>query len=334
MSDLLSELYRRRWSVGAVALLAATTGYGLGARSPMESHSERRLLLTDTTEESVLGTTLQPVPIEERQAEVTARAGSELTRDRVIEALGLRRGDVKSVSATAEEGSSFITISVTTPAGVDAAAVVDQVGLEVVEQQSAAANERLDALAGQLREAATAMDGEIATVQAELETLVRDIAVLQLEVSGGAGAAAVEPAVDLALKSDQAAALRATRTELEDAQADFERRAREAAVAAAVKVGGLEVYGPAGDVTTSRALPPMQLGVLTASLAFLVMVGAAYFTAYRAETETVPLVLVTDPPVDRTTTPAGRRRTEDSGFHDQSLVRLRDQSYPARSELL
>jgi hypothetical protein len=66
-------------------------------------------------------------------------------------------------------------------------------------------------------------------------------------------------------------------------QADFERRAKEADVAGTVTSGGLEVYEPAGAVDTTRTLPPLQLGVLAASIALVVLVCAAYFVAYRTE---------------------------------------------------
>jgi hypothetical protein len=320
VNDLLGELYRRRWWIGAVLVLAALTGGVLGARSPLESRSDVRLLLTDTTEETALTSALQTLPIEERQTAVTSRVESQLTRDRVVEALDLAPDAIRGISADAGEGSSLIAVHVTTVSGVDASEVADWVAREVVEQQGAAARERLDALGRQLRDAGASMQEEIAALEAALQALVREIAVLQLEVDASEGTGDPHAAIELALKSDEAAGMRSTRSALHETQADFERRAREAEVAAAVRTGGLEVYGSASDVATSRSLPPKQLGILAASLAFVVMVGIAYFATYRAEAQMLPLVLVTDPALGRTAPPGGRRRADDLPADDHSFV--------------
>jgi hypothetical protein len=284
VTDLLGVLHAHRWLVVAILALAASLGYGFGSRSPVESRADTRLLLVDPSEESAVFPTSDPLPLEERQSAVVSRAESQRVRADVTKALGLRPGDIKSISAVAEEGESFVTITVATVEGVDTGAIADQVAESVVAEQREAVGARSDALASELRQSAEATNAEIAAVDAQLTQLSRDIAVLQLDVGRNAGTdASVEPQVQLAVKTDKANGLRSQRAELLATQADFERRAKEADVAGTVSSGGLEVYEPAGTVDTTRTLPPLQLGVLAASIALVVMVCGAYFVAYRIE---------------------------------------------------
>lgn len=285
VTDLLGVLHAHRWLVVAILALAASLGYGFGSRSPVESRADTRLLLVDPSEESAVFPTSDPLPLEERQSAVVSRAESQRVRADVTKTLGLRPGDIKSISAVAEEGESFVTITVATVEGVDTGAIADQVAESVVEEQREAVGARSDALASELRQSAEDTNAEIAAIDAQLTQLSREIAVLQLDVGRNAGTdASVEPQVQLAVKTDSANGLRSQRTELLATQADFERRAKEADVAGTVSSGGLEVYEPAGTVDTTRTLPPLQLGVLAASIALVVMVCAAYFVAYRIET--------------------------------------------------
>jgi hypothetical protein len=284
LTDLLGVLHAHRWLVVAILALAASLGYGFGSRSSVESRADTRLLLVDPGEEGAVLPTSDPLPLEERQSAVVSRAESQRVRADVTEALKLGPGDIKSISAVAEEGESFVTITVTTVEGVDTGAIADRVAASVVEQQREAVGARSDALASELRQSAKDANADIATIDAQLEQLSRDIAVLQLQVNRNAGTdASVDPQVALAAKTDQANGLRSNRTALLSTQADFERRAREADVAGTVSSGGLEVYEPAGTVDTTRTLPPLQLGVLAASIALVVLVCAAYFVAYRTE---------------------------------------------------
>jgi uncharacterized protein involved in exopolysaccharide biosynthesis len=284
VTDLLGVLRRRRWWIAAVLAVAALVGYGIGLLSAVEKRAETRLLLVDTSEESVESPASGPLPLDERQSAVVSRAESQRTRAEVTRALALEPGDIKSISASAAVGQSFVTITVTTDDGVDAAAVTDRVATSVVEQQRDAVRERLEALAEELRQAATGTNDEIAAVDAQLAPLSREIATLQVQVDRSTGTTAgVDPLVELALKNDQATGLRSTRAALVTTQSDYERRARDADVAAAVSSGGVQVYETAGTVHTTRAVPPVQMGVLLASIALIVMVGAAYFTAYRAD---------------------------------------------------
>lgn len=284
VTDLLGVLHAHRWLVVAILALAASVGYGFGSRSPVESRADTRLLLVDPSEEGAVLPTSDPLPLEERQSAVVSRAESQRVRADVTKALGLKPGDIKSISAVAEEGESFVTINVATVEGVDTGAVADQVAASVVEEQREAVGARSDALASELRQSAENTNAEIAAIDAQLAQLSRDIAVLQLDVNRNAGSdASVDPQVQLAVKTDRANGLRSTRAALLTTQADFERRAKEADVAGTVSSGGLEVYEPAGTVDTTRTLPPLQLGVLAASIALVIMVCAAYFVAYRIE---------------------------------------------------
>ena len=284
LTDLVGVLHRRRWWIAAIVAIAALVGYGLGSRSPLEGQADTRLLLVEPSEEGAGFSTPEPLPLAERQSLVISRAESQKVRADVIDALGLEPADIKSVSADAAEGESFVTITVTTGDGVDTAAITDQVAASVVEQQREAVGARSEALAGELRQTVEETNAEIAAVDAQLEQLSRDIAVLQLQVDRNAGTDdSVDPQVALAVKSDMATGLRNNRAALLSTQADFERRAKEADVAGAVSSGGLEVYTPAGTVATTRTLRPVQLGMLAASIALVVQVCAAYFVAYRAE---------------------------------------------------
>jgi hypothetical protein len=285
LTDLVGVLHRRRWWIAAIMALAALVGYGLGSLSPLEGQADTRLLLVEPSEEGAgLFSAPEPLPLEERQSLVISRAESQQVRADVTEALGLEPGDIKSVSADAAEGESFVTITVTTVDGVDTAAVTDRVAASVVEKQREAVGERSNALADELRQTANDTNAEIAAVDAQLEQLSRDIAVLTLQVDRNAGTdASVDPQVALAVKTDMATGLRNTRAALLATQADFERRAKEADVAGAVSSGGLEVYTPAGTADTTRTLQPVQLSLLAASIALVVQVCAAYFVAYRAE---------------------------------------------------
>lgn len=296
LTDLVGVVYRRRWWVVAIVALAALVGYGLGARSPLESRSDTRLLLVEPSEDGAVSPASGPLPLAERQSAVISRAESQRARAEVTEALGLEPGDIKSVSADAEEGQSFVTITVTTVEGVDTAAVTDEVAEWVVDEQREAMRARSDALAGELRRSAEATNFEIAAVDAQLEQLSRDIAVLTLDVDRNAGTdASVDPQVALSIKTDKANGLRSTRAALLSTQSDFERRAKEADVAGAVGSGGVELYQPAGTADTSRTLPPVQLSVLAASLALVVIVCAAYFAAYRTDAAHGTTTLRTEP---------------------------------------
>ena len=315
LTDLVGVLHRRRWWIAAIVALAALFGYGLGARSPLESQAETRLLLVEPSEEGAVLPGPEPLPLEERQSLVISRAESAQVRADVTEALGLEPGDIKSVSADAAEGESFVTITVTTVDGVDTAAITDRVAASVVEQQREAVGARSDALAGELRRTANDTNAEIAEVDAQLEQLSRDIAVLQLQVDRNAGTdASVEPQVALAVKNDMATGLRNTRAALLATQSDFERRAKEADVAGAVSSGGLEVYTPAGTADTTRTLQPVQLSVLMASIALLVQVCAAYFVAYRAEAQPGTLAPTTEHGSNgRTAAPVPSQDDHDTG---------------------
>lgn len=284
LTDLVGVLHRRRWWVIAIVALAALVGYVLGARSPLESRADTRLQLVEPSEDGAVSPASDPLPLEERQSAVIARAESPRARTAVTDALGLEPGAIKSVSADAEEGQSFVTIAVTTVEGVDTAAITDQVAEWVVEEQRDAMRARSDALAGELRREANAIDTEIAAVDGQLEQLSRDIAVLTLDANRNAGLdASVDPQVAIAVKTDKANGLRSTRAALLSTQSDFERQAKEADVAGAVSSGGVELYQPAGAADTSRTFPPIQFGVLAASLALVVLVCAAYFAAYRVD---------------------------------------------------
>jgi uncharacterized protein involved in exopolysaccharide biosynthesis len=284
LTDLVGVLHRRRWWIAAIVALAAVVGYGLGSRSPLESRADTRLLLVEPSEEGTVLPASDPLPLEERQSAVVSRAESHVVRAEVAEALGLKPGDIKSVSADAAEGESFVTIAVTTVDGVDTAAITDRIAASVVEQQREAVGARSNALAGELRRAAKDTNAEIAAIDAQLEQLSRDMAVLKLDAGRKTGTdASVDPQVALAVKTDMATGLRSSRAALVSTQADFEHRAKEADVAGAVSSGGLEVYEPAGTAGTTRTLPPVQLSVLAASLALVVLVCAAYFVAYRTE---------------------------------------------------
>jgi uncharacterized protein involved in exopolysaccharide biosynthesis len=284
VTDLLGVLHRRRWWIAAVVGLGALIGYGLGSLSPVEARAETRLLLTEPSEESVLSRPPEQVPLEERQSAVVARVESPVTEADVIDELDLEPGDIKSISADAEEGESFVTVRVTTDEGVDTAVITDQVAETVIDQQRDAFGARSNALAAELRQSAADIDTEIAAVDAQLQQSSRDIAALQGEVDRSAGTSAgLDSAAELDLKTEMASGLRSTRAALVSTQSDFERRAKEADVAAAVSSGGLEVYAPAGAADTARAFPPLQLAVLLASIGLVVMVGAAYFSAYRSE---------------------------------------------------
>ena len=310
VADLLGVLHGHRWLVAAILALAASIGYGFGTRSAVESQADTRLLLVDPSEEGAVLPTSEPLPLEERQSAVVSRAESLRVRAEVTEALGLGPGDIKSISAVAEEGESFVTITVTTVEGVETGAIADQVAASVVEQQREAVGARSDALADELRQSAKDTNAEIATVDAQLEQLSRDIAVLQLNVNRNAGSdASVDPQVALAVKTDKANGLRSNRAALLATQADFERRAKEADVAGAVSSGGLEVYEPAGAVDTTRTLPPLQLSVLAASIALVVLVCAAYFVAYRTEAPRGTVAPTTEHGSDGRT--AARARPED-----------------------
>jgi uncharacterized protein involved in exopolysaccharide biosynthesis len=302
LTDLVGVLHRRRWWIAAITALAALVGYGLGLRSPLEGQADTRLLLVEPSEEGAGFSTPEPLPLEERQSLVISRAESQQVRADVTEALGLEPGDIKSVSAEAAEGESFVTITVTTVDGVDTAAITDRVGASVVEKQREAVGERSNALADELRQTAEDTNAEIAAVDDQLERLSRDIAVLTLQVDRNAGTdASVDPQVALAVNTDKANGLRSTRAALLSTQADFERRAKEADVAGAVSSGGLEVYTPAGTADTARTLQPMQLSLLAASLALVVQVCAAYFVAYRAEAPRGTLAPTTEHWWDRRT---------------------------------
>jgi hypothetical protein len=284
LTDLVGVLHRRRWWVVGIVALAALVGYGLGARSSLESRADTRLQLVEPSEDSVVSSASNPLPLEERQSAVISRAESPRARTEVSEALGLEPGDIKSVSASAEEGQSFVTIAVTTVDGVDTAAITDQIAQRVVEEQRDAMRARSDTLAGELRRQAKAINNEVAAVDAQLEQLSRDIAVLTLDVDRNAGTdASVDPQVALAVQTDKANGLRSRRAALLSTQADFERQAKNADVAGAVGSGGVELYQPAGSADTSRTFPPLQLGVIAASLALVVLVCAAYFAAYRID---------------------------------------------------
>jgi len=313
VTDLLGVLHRRRWWIGAVMAVAALVGYGLGSLSPVEARAETRLLLTETSEEGVLSPPPDLVPLEERQSAVVSRVESPVTRADVTEALRLEAGDIKTISAKAEEGESFVTITVTTVDGVDTAVITDQVAESVIEQQRAAFGERSGALADELRRSAADIDTEIAAIDAQLQQAAWDIAVLQIDVDSSTGTdAGVNAAAELALRIDMATGLRSTRAALVSTQSDFERRAKEADVAAAVSSGGLEVYALAGAEDTARAFPPLQLGVLVASIGLVVMVGAAYFSAYRSEAPTGRYALTTDLGGDgRTAAPCEREQNDD-----------------------
>ena len=247
LTDLVGVLHRRRWWIAGIMAVAALIGYGLGSRLPLESQAETRLLLVEPSEEAAVLPGPQPLPLQERQSLVISRVESQKVRADVTKALRLEPGDIKSVSADAAEGESFVTVTVTTVDGVDTAAITDRVAASVVEQQRAAIQARSEALANELRKTADDTDAEIAAVDAQLEQLSHDIAVLQLQVDRNAGTdASVDPQVALAVKTDMATGLRNNRAALLATQADFESRAKEADVAGAISSGGLEVYTPAG----------------------------------------------------------------------------------------
>jgi hypothetical protein len=317
VTDLVGVAYRRRWWIGLVMVVAAASGYVLGSRSPVENKADTTLLLVGS--EAGVAEPADPVPLEERQSTVVSRAESRPVEAEVTEALGLRPGDIKSISAESPEAESVVTITVTTVDSVDTAAITDEVAASVIAQQRNAIRERSAALAAELRGSAAAIDAEIAAVDGQLAQLAQEAAALQATADSNPGAPdGIDALAQLSVKNDTIAGLRGTRTGLVTTQSDFERRAREADVSAAASSGGVELESPAGDVSTAHTYPPAQLAVLLASIGLVVMVCASYFTAYRAGAPQRYPVLVIDPAGNgRGAGPPERPSSDGGSNHDE-----------------
>ena len=243
--QMLGRLRSRAWMIVVLVLVAAVAAYGLSSRQPKLYRATAQVLIKNPNAESVFGGANVQFLGEREVATQAELIQSPEVRTTVNESLGDRAKDVDSVTVSTASGTDLIDVTVSSPVPEVARDAANLYAEVYVTQRQEQVTAELDKRAQDLRDQAASLEEELRTTREQLAAAAEaDAPALQVKVNG------------LARQIE-----------------DFESRAAELDVEAAVRTGNVEIASSAQLPANPYAPNPRRDTAVAAGLAALLGLG-------------------------------------------------------------